>query len=296
MGSEPGYPFQGEIYFSEEASYGGGFSGPTSAISDKVLDVRIGSGDVHKTLRGISEPSVCAFIATGGDMTLHVEWVYQPHTGVSFASDCVRRTNGDIPSLAIEIGASTERTTESWFLLTGCKCKTFNISASRGEEYICTADFSVQSVATSTAATEVQPTALGTSYAGFNVAGDITFTGGYTAYITDSIDITVDNNLTDYYNVGSSTKLAAIPGALDITGSADLSLDEGGAVAWGHVTGLSSISTLVVNTGLTTGGAGKITLTNGRYDNLDIDINLDSNAMMSSIPFTFKKIGFSAGT
>ena len=293
MGSEPGYPFQGDIYYEIESTYSGGFIGTHIArISDKVLDVRLDSGDVHRTLRGISEPTVCGFVATGGDHTLHIEWIYQPQSESSLATVCCNRTNGDLQSIAFEIAASKDRTNKSYYVLEGCKCKTFTFSGRRGEEYIATADFSVQSVVTSSSASQTPPPAIGNDYAGFNSAGSITFTGGYTAYITDSIDITVDNNLVDYYNVGSNTKLCAIPGAKDVTGSADLSLDEGGANAWYHVAdNLSDITNLVISTGCT-GTDDTITLTTGKYDNISVDLNIDGGAMMGSIPFTFKQISF----
>ena len=296
MGSEPGYPFQGEIWYWNEASYGGGESGTTMRISDKVLDVRIDTGDVHRTLHDISEPSVCAFVETGGDVTLHVEWIYQPNALGSLASDCVNRTLGDLQDLAFCVGTSTKRATSSYYYLVGGKCKTFNFNGTRGDDYKCSADFSIQSVTTSTTATGSAPAALATDYATFNAAGTITFTGGYTAYITDSINVDVNNNLSDYMTVGSSAKLCAIPGKKDVTGSADLSLDEGGALAWYNIANLTAITSLVINTGRTTGDHGKLTLSTGRYDNLSVDVNQTDSGMMASIPFTFKDIAFATGT
>ena len=302
MGNEPGFPFQGDICFHKEVSYGGSTDTSEGSafmkISDKVLDVRLDTGDVHKPLRGISSPSVCGFIETGGDQTLHIEWILQPNAHTSLVSYCCERTTtGDVPSLHFEINASKERTTESFYYVHGCKCKSFTVNASRGEEYICSADFSVKSVATASSASETFPTTdIGTDYAAFNQAGSITFSGGYTAYITDSIEITVNHNLTDYWTVGSTDKLMAIPGALDVTGSADLSLDEGGAVAWGHIADVSALDTLIVNTGETGGIDGKFTLTTGRYDSLSVDQNISGGCMMASIPFTFKHITIDAAT
>ena len=57
--AELGLPFQGSIWWWTEASYGGGESGTTNAVSCKVLDARPGINDKHKPLRGIDGPQVC---------------------------------------------------------------------------------------------------------------------------------------------------------------------------------------------------------------------------------------------
>jgi len=302
--ADPGYPFQGGIWYSPEATYKGTPRSTATFISDKVQDVRIDTGDVVRTLRDISSASVCGFVETGGDFTLHVEWVYQPNDD-SLATFCVNRDSaGDLTSLYFEVVANEDRTNKTYYQCGGCKAKNFNVSARRGEEYIASADFSVGTVWASSAVSVTKPTATiadaqnGTRpYASFNAAGNITFTGGFNAFITDSIDITVENNLSDYWNVGSTSKIASIPGAQDITGSADLSLDQGGLTPWRQIADLvSDITSLEVNTGRTSGQAGKITLLTGKYNNLSVDQNVSGNTMMSSIPFTFKKLEFSVGT
>ena len=306
MGTAGILPFQGAVMCYKEATYGTDGSPVGTApslgtyhISNKILDARIDSGDVHKPLRGIDSPSVCSFIETGGDNTLHLEYVYQPFFESMTTLCVVRDSDGDLPSMTFIIGTNVDSTVSVVYTLTGCKCKNWEISGSRGEEYVCTADFSVQSVTTASTTTLPFPSAVGygsggCNLAGFNQAGSITFTGGYNAYITDSINISVDNNLTDYWNVGSNTKLAAIPGALDVTGSADLSIDEGGGAWWNVVDAFRNITTLVLDTGCPNKNATDdvITLSNGKYDNLSIDLNLDNGVMMSSMPFTFKTIAF----
>ena len=286
-----GLPLSGKIWYWKEASYGGGESGTTYVVSDKVQDVRLDTGDMFVSLRSISQPTVCAFVSTTSDPVLHVEWILQQHTAQSLSELCIERTACDLDSLAFCIGASTCSTTaDSWYYLKGCKCKTWNISASRGEQYVCTADFSVKSVATSGTMTGSQPAALGTVYGLFNNAGSITMTGvTAAAYITDSVEIKVDNNLTDYWNVGSNEKKQALPGQENVTGSCDISLDAGGAVHWGDVFGSKAITSIVVTTGLT--GVNDIfTCNTCRFDNTSIDINMSGEGMMTSVPFTAKQV------
>lgn len=289
-----GLPFQGEIWYWQETSYGGGenTSGPTNFVSDKVYDARIDTGDMQKALRGISEPSVCAYISQVTDPTLHLEWVHQARTGSSIVTMCCERNpDGDLESMAFCIGANIHATTPSYYLLKGCKAKTFSISASRNNEYICTADFSVQSVATSTTLTGTRPSALGTEYAVFNKSiNTITITGKTAAaFITDSIEISVDNNLSDQWDCDSPTKVAAVPGAKDVTGSCDISLDDGGAVHWGDVFGRFALSSIAVVTGLT-GDDDTFTINTAEFTNTSVDINVSGDVMMTSQPFIGKDL------
>ena len=75
-----GKPFQGEIWFAEEIDYNQGWVSGTSYLpSDKVLDVRLDSGDIQIPLRGISNASVCGWAKSNDDPAIHVEWVLQPN-------------------------------------------------------------------------------------------------------------------------------------------------------------------------------------------------------------------------
>ena len=304
------YPFSGEIYFEPEYVYNAGLGNANASInpevfSDKVQVVRIESGDVHKTLRGINGPNVCGFVKTGGDATLHLEWIWQPNSRTSLASYCaMRRTDettlnssGSVHSLAFGIQLGKSNASDTHYHLTGCVCKSITLSSSRGEEYIWSADFDVGTVATSTTSNAVSPASWSVNsanaYAGFNQAGSITFTGGYTAYITDSINVTINNNTTAYWDVGSTSKKACIAGALDITGSSDLSIDDGGGNAWDIIASkLTDITSLVIDTACTS-GMDKLTLTTGKYDNISVEANTGNEGMIQSIPFTFKSAALS---
>lgn len=293
MGSEIGFPFQGELYFEEETSYDNGISGGSEFIlSDAVNVVRIESGDINKTLRHIKDSRVTDFSKTLVDPRLHIEFVWQPHTGTT-VSDFVKRTNGDVNSYGIVVGASGDRGTSSWYHLKGCKCSTLNLSASTGENWTVSMDFSVASVATDSSDSfgGTAPSPIGNDYATFNAAGDITWTGGTSYYVTKSADITIENNIEDYYDVGSTSKKSAIPLAKDVTGSIDISMDEGGAVHWGHVTGGTDITSLVFDTGRT-GNYGKITLNGGRIDSTSINQEVTGEGMFDSVPVTFKDLTF----
>jgi hypothetical protein len=290
MGSEVGYPFQGSIYYTQEATYGGGHNGTVYRFSDAVNVCRVESGDINRALRHIGDEKIADFSKTLINPRLHVEYVWQPHTG-STISDFVTRTAGDLASFCVEFGASEDRGTSSYYICKGCKCDTLNISASTGENYIITIDFSVSSVVTSSVTTETDPGAIGNTYAAFNRAGSITWgTGSY--YVTKALDVTVNNNLNDYWDVGSTSKKCSIPGAKDVTGSCDISLDEGGAIHWYTVTDGTDITSIKFDSN-TGAGYDVFTLNNGRWDSTTIENNVSGEGMFDSVPFTFKDITFS---
>ena len=293
MGSEISYPFQTSIWFEEEASYGSGIAGSNEKrFSDAVNVVRLESGDINKTLRHVGSATVADFSKTLVDPRLHIEFVWQP-TSDNKLNDWIARTNGDIKSFAVEFAVSKDRSSaSSWYECKGCKCDTMNIKSSTGENYIVTMDLSVKSVTTSTSATGSDPGAVGTTYAAFNRAGSITWgSGDY--YVTKSLDVTINNNLNDYWDVGSTAKKACIPGAKDVTGSVDISMDEGGASHWYLVTQGTDLASIKFDAGCDAGTYDVFTLTNGRFDSTAIEQNVSGEGMFDSVPFTFKDIAFS---
>lgn len=284
-----GRPFDGIIVGKVEAAYRGATtSSPTFRISDKVLDVRLDCGERVTPYRDISSPSVCAFISQASDFTLHVEYLLQ--AGDSLASHCINRNdNNDLRSLAFTFGANTGGTTKSYYMLRGCKCKTINISATRGEPYKVSCDFSVASVRTSTASSISVP-ARGTTYAVFNQAGGIyKNTSTAIATITDSVNFTVDNALTDYWASNSKNKTDSVPGAVTVTGNCDVSLDDGGKALWDTVVATSTLTNITVDTGC--GGNWDVfTLVGAIFNSVSVDVNTSGGGMMTSVPFVAKYV------
>ena len=296
---EVGFPFQGQIYYNAETSYKSGMTGTQYVFSDAVRDVRIETGDINQTLATISQASIADISKTMEDPMLHVEWVLQPNGNIpSAVSACWNRIAGDLDSLAIEVETCRDRSTPSYYHMIGCKCKNFTVSGTKGENYIISADFSVASMWVNNNQLGSTPSALGTEYAAFNRAGAITWAGVTGAYVTESFEFTVDNNVTDYYDIGSTSKKACIPGAITITGSCDISVNDGGGNHFTEVLAGTDITSVILNTGVTTAGSGngKFTLSNGRFDSTNLDLSLSGEGLISSVPFTFRYLAIAIGT
>jgi hypothetical protein len=285
-----GFPFEGTICFQAETGYTTGADTKAFKVSDKVYDVKIEWGNTYKTLRGISAPSVCAYISAPSDWTLHVEWVSQSTTA-SLATYCIKRNaNGDLTSLNFNVGINILGATKSYYTIKGAKCKTLNIKASTGNEVVYTADFSCASVIQATSTTSVVYASIGGAYGTFNKAGVVIAKNTSTtiATIVDSIDVTINNNLQDYWTASSQYKQAAIPGALDVTGTVDVSLDDGGKVfADGIYTNLTN---LYFNQNIPLWG--KLTLTSAKWDDLIIDVNTSNDIVKTGQKFIAKTAEF----
>lgn len=286
-----GRNFDGSIEYVVESTYGGGAgTDPTMlAVSDFVTNATVGVGDEHDVLKTISSQTVQDYFKKPRDYTFHLEYIPQNNT---LLDDVITRTNSSLQSLFFDVGVNTSQTTSSYYELSGCKPKTVKIEGKNGDPWKITVDFSVKTVTTSTSEVDVgngsHASSIGSDALTFNVAGSITWGGSSIAYITDSITIDIDNGLVDHFDVGSLTKKDCVESnTVTITGSCDISLDDGGKDFWDSLVN-GTENTLVVNMG--SSGAPKLTLTGVRFKNLEIPQNITGGTLIQSVPFTAKTI------
>jgi hypothetical protein len=146
--------------------------------------------------------------------------------------------------------------------------------------------FSVKNVtvgASGTALADASESAVST----FNAAGGITKDGAAVAYIVDSVTITVDNGCEDYFDIGNATKSICVAGALSVTGTSDISLDDGGGE---QVTDVMAGAEGDIVLSLGGAGAVELTLSDAVYDSIEVSLNDTAAGMITSVPFTAKTI------
>jgi hypothetical protein len=282
-------PFQGKIWYWVEDSYGAGESGTTYPVSSYVQSVRIGTGDKGKDLRSIHSATVINRVQQTNEPVISVE--YNPQVGDTLIEHVVERSSCcTLKSLAFCVGANTcvnDGDDASWFYVVGTKGSSIKISSSKNEPYTVSVDFEAKSITTGEVGSE--PSALTGDILQFNVAGSISKAGGHVvdggkiAYITESIDITIDNQLTSYTDHDSLVKSYLIEGTMDVSGTVDISLDNGGALHMGEVLDFENFS-ITVNMGGT--GAPKLTFSSCYWDRSEVDVNVSGEAMMENAPFT----------
>jgi len=290
-----GLPFQGKAWYCVQTAYA---TRPTSGdetglpISCKIQDMRYGIGDKHKELRGFDAPNACHLLEQCSDLTLHLEYI--PQCDDTLIEDvCNRTAEMKLQALGFVLETNAYLTTmadKSSFMLWGCKPNTVKISSSINNEYVVSIDFSVkevQSVASDATGGDwvTEPAVLTGDYLAFNVAGSITKDTVAIAYLTESVDINISHNLVDKYDHDSLVKQYCIEGAYDITGSCDISLDEGGR---DHATEILSQTEfdLVINMGA--GGCPVITIPNCKWKSGNIDVNVSGDILADSAPWTGK--------
>jgi len=287
-----GLPFQGEIRYYVESAYGVG-SVPTHTgkpISVKVLDAKLSLADKHKGLRGIDAAEISYLLKQCTDFSFHLEYIVQ--CGDTLFEDAVIRDPADCTLGSVGFYLQTNAclgSDQSIYLLSGCVNKSCKVSSSINNEYIYSMDFDVKSVVTSSSATGATPGVLAGAICAFNVAGSIEKDGSDLAYITNSIDITIDNGTKSHFDHDSLDKQYAIAGELNISGSCDISLNEGGALHLAEVLTQADFELVVA-----LGGAGcpEITLHNCKFKSSEIDVNISGDIMKENAPFTGKTISY----
>jgi hypothetical protein len=261
-------------------------------ISCKILDMRYSIGDKHKVLRGFDAPNACTLLEQCSDISLHLEYI--PQLDDTLLARLANRTaEMKLTPLAFVLELNHYNTTvanKSSYLFWGCKCKNVNISSSINNEYIISADFSVKQTASvnnslASLAAWTVPAPLTGAYLAFNVAGTIVKTGGATAYLTESINIDINHNTTDKYDHDSTIKQYCIEGAYDITGSCDISLDEGGRV---YTNEILDQTEFILTVTMGAAGAPIITIPGCKWKTGGVDANISGDILADSASFTGK--------
>lgn len=305
VGNIFGYPLQSDVFFYRETSYAGGIpagtSGVTMWVSDVVQNARVDVAETVKAMRGISEPSITGWTSTTSDYTLHLEFPAQYIANTSLPSFCINRVSSvsfgcNIAPLcfvlvANECAGKTVAALKSYYLLKGVVCKNINLKGSTNDNYLWSADFSVASMTiTNTAPSRFAlPTVLtaANTYAMFNKPGAIVRQNSTAtiAYIVDGIDVTINNHITDIWNNASQYKQNAIAGAMDVTGTAQITLDKGGQNQYAKLyTALTNVLIDMNNTSYDV-----LTLSDAKWDGYTAEMNTGDTPMMTPAKFIAKK-------
>lgn len=290
-----GKPFQGTVWYWIESDYGDGGSGTTLTVSCKVQNVRIDTGDRHKVLKDIGSPLACHLLKQTHEPKFHIEYI--PQIGDTLLADTFERSHAticDLASLAFCVGFNTVETDSdnvSYYHISGFKPATVRISGSKNTEYLITIDGEAKSIVTDHSAIGSAPTPLAGAYLAFNVAGEITKTGGHVvntdhvAFITNSIEVTVTHKLTGYTDHDALYKSFLVAGDMDIEGSVDITLDGGGA---NHIQEVLDNAEFDIQIDMGGVGSPRITLSDCQWKSSSIDGNISGEAITSSVPFTAK--------
>lgn len=290
-----GKPFQGTAWYWIEDSYGSATTSTgTLPISCKIQNIRIDTGDRHKVLKDIGSPLACHLLEQTKEPKVHLEYI--PQCDDTLIDDTIDRSSDcTLQSFTFCVGANVledDADNVSYYLINGMKPSTIRISGSKNTEYLVVIDFEAKSIVTSTTATGEAPTALTGAYLAFNIAGEITKSGGdylvdtdHIAFVTNGIELTISHKLTGQTDHDSTEKAYLIEGDMDIEGSVDITLDGGGAQHLSEVYANTAFSLQVDMGG---SGCPRITLPNCEWQNTSVNQDTSGEAMKNSSPFTCK--------
>jgi len=288
-----GLPFQGEAWYWVEESYGSGESSTTLPISCKIQNLRIDTGDRHKVLRDIGSPLACHLLKQTYEPKVHLEYIPQCDDTLIF--DAINRSSEcTLQSLTLFTQTNKEEDDSdnvSQYYIVGLKPSTVRITGSKNTEYLVVIDFEAKSIVTTIDKSDTRPSPLTGDYLAFNIAGEITKTGGHVvntdhiAFCTNSIEITVSHKLTGYTDHDSLYKSYLIEGEMDVEGSVDITLDGGGAQ---HITEVLANTSFDLQVDLGSSGCPRITLPNCEWKSSSVDENLSGEGLMNSPGFTCK--------
>jgi len=318
-----GKPFQGTAWYWIEDSYGV-VSSPSLnslAISCKIQNVRIDTGDRHKVLKDIGSPLACHLLKQSYEPKVHLEYI--PQAGDTLIDDSIDRVADTcvLQSVSMCVGMNTKMLADaddvSYYVINGMKPATVRITGSKDTEYLIVIDYEAKSIITLNALstyvsypsdtqndsdytnnenlTGVAPSVLTGEYLQFNVAGEIRKTGfhvvdtDHIAFVTNSVELTVTHKLTGYTDHDALYKSFLIEGDMDIEGSVDITLDGGGALHIGEVLNNRAFE-IVIDMGLMDAGADvpRITLPVCEWKSSTAEANIGGEAITSSVPFTCK--------
>lgn len=313
--SEIGKPFQGIVYYAVEDDFASTITDAEAwlPISKYVQSVRVGTGDKHESIRGFDSPLVKDLIMKTNEPEIHIE--YHPQCDDTLMMDAVNRGSCcTLKSFTFVVGVSTcftgDPDNNSYFLLKGCKAATVRIASAHDEPYTVTIDFlakSIEPLSGSEAEStedgdllELVPAELEGGLLQFNVAGSISKQGGdyviskngenRLAYITNSIDITIENQLTTYSDHDSLDRDYIIEGTVDVSGTVDITLDGGGASHMKEVLSQNDFSVII---DMGNPGCPRIVLHGCQWDAGEVTGDVGGEAVMASCLFTAKPVGCS---
>ena len=295
--TQVGLPFRNTLWYYVQTDYD---TAPT--MTDVALPVgcewhvgRVTGADKHIENFSADSPVPCILWEQVDDFTFHLEYV--PQCDDTLLADMLNRdSEGFLQSLAFMLGTNVNLTADadkSYYEVVGCKPDRVGVASSINNKYVFSIDFSVKSVITNGGTSFItnsltdlaaeKPSALTGDYLGFNVAGSITKGGAEMAHIVDSIDLTFEHNIDNKFDHDSKTKQYAVEGAYSVSGSATLSMDEGGGVRWSEVINQDTFE-VVVNLGKA--GCPKITIPNCKWLNPEAEGNNEGTAVMKDCRFT----------
>jgi hypothetical protein len=278
--------FGGRILSVVESTPGTTPSNPALIkFSDFVQSVSLSLDPAFTEWRDIGDYDPSQLVA--GLPIYGVKVVYALHVNRKTQADDAmnRQADNSVKSQTIEVAVNLDGTTVGYFTLTGCKAEQATVKTEPGKPAIVELSYKALAVARATSAPSIgsgsrESAALG-ALSVFS-ASTITRGGSSLGYITRSAEFMVSHALRVDGTDGQVNPKAIFEGQRQVTGKADITLDDGG-VALGDAVMAGTAASVVFSLGAA--GAPKFTLANVQWDKFDLPLNVSDGVIMAGVPF-----------
>jgi len=284
--------FDADIEFYAESTYGEGLYNPATGdtmwrVSNLINSITLTNNNNAEVLFSIGDVSGADIILKQKEYTLRIEYILQEVGSLSESLlyyGITRNSSNDLDSVVFLIQYD-----DTYYECKGGICNSVEISGDVGEPIKVTQEFYFSDVTTSSTDPLSSLTNLSHSSA---LTGDYATYGGADVsrssvtigYGTRSFSVTVNNNAERVFAVGSDKPKTIVAGKMDISGTIDVYIDEGGLTQWEWVNDTPTTAhSIKVDFGITT--PDYVQFSDTMFTSIDLPMNNSDAIVVTGLPF-----------
>lgn len=265
-------------------------------FSDFVQSVSISLDPALTEWRDIGDYDATAFVAGLPAYGLKVSYLLHIDRKTQVDDAINRQSDNSVKSQTVEVSVNRDDVTVGYFRLLGAKAEEVSVRGEVGQPTMVEITYKGLNMTRATAEPSVGSGSRETAALGalsvFSTSS-ITRGGSAVAYITRSAEFRVSHSLTPHGTDNQVNPKAIFEGVRQVTGRADITIDDGGVTIADAVMALTG-ATVLFNCGST--GAPKFTINNAVWENLDLSLGVNEGVVMAGVPFRARSSGSGAIT
>lgn len=265
-------------------------------FSDHIQSVSLSLDPQFKEWRDIGDYDAASFVAGLPMYGLKVSYLLHTNRKTQADDAMNRQADNTCKSQTIEISVNRDDATVGYFRLLGAKAEDCQVKGTVGDAILVEVTYKALSATRATVEPSIGTGSRETAALGALctfATSSITRGGSALGYITRSAEFRVSHALQVLGTDNQVDPKAIFEGERQVTGKADISLDDGG-VALADAVMAGTGATVIFNCG--GAGAPKFTLNNVIWENLNIDLAPDQGVVLPSVPFRARSSGSGALT
>lgn len=263
-------------------------------FSDYIQSVSFSLDPALSEWRDIGDYDAGTFVA--GLPVYGLKLSYLLHTGRKTQLDDAinRQSDNSLKSQTIEVMVNGDDSSIGYLTLLGAKAEEVTVKAEVGKPALVEISYKAlnYSAAAVTIGSGSRESASLSTLSLFSASG-ITRGGSALAYITRSAEFKVNHALKADGTDGQAGPKAIFEGIREVTGKADISIDDGGATIVAAVAALTG-ATVIFSLGTT--GAPKFTLNNTVWESIEVPLSQDQGVIVTGVLFRARSSGSGAIT